>query len=166
MPDTVNGVAFFALAGAAILGAVMMLATRNVMHAAFWVLEVLVAVAGLFLLLSAEYLALVQLMVYAGAVSVLMVFTVMLTLRRREDAVRPRDLSVMGLALALAFCGAVLVGLTRTDVPAIEPGVASQGIAELGTHLFTEWILPFEVASLVLLVALVGAVWLSGGGDR
>ena len=90
---------FFDLVG----GAGAMLLSRNVVHAAFWLLEVMVAVAGLFLLLSAEFLALVQLMVYAGAVSVLVLFTVMLTLRRREDAVRPLGLSWAAGGLALAF---------------------------------------------------------------
>jgi len=75
MAETVNYVAFLLLAFAAIGGGVAMLATRNIAHAAFWLLEVMLATAGIYLLLSAEFLALVQVLVYAGAVSVLVLFT-------------------------------------------------------------------------------------------
>jgi NADH:ubiquinone oxidoreductase subunit 6 (subunit J) len=83
MPEGIAVVPFTVLAVAVMAGAIMVVFSRNVVHAAFWLLEVMMAVAGLFMLLSAGFLALVQMMVYAGAVSVLVLFTVMLTLRRR-----------------------------------------------------------------------------------
>jgi len=100
MSETVNGVVFLVLSFATIGGAVMMLSTRNVVHAAFWLLEVMLATAGLYLLLSAEFLALVQVLVYAGSVTVLVIFTVMLTLRRREDAIRPFEPGWSGAVMA------------------------------------------------------------------
>ncbi|MDZ4064310.1 MAG: NADH-quinone oxidoreductase subunit J [Coriobacteriia bacterium] len=161
MTETVNAVAFGLLALAAVGGAIGVLSSRNVVHAAFWLLEFMLAVAGLFLLLSAEFLALVQVLVYAGAVSVLLLFVVMLTLRRREDAIRPADASLPAAALATLFGGMVFLALARF-VPTISPMPdAAPDIAALGMELFTKWVLPFEVASLVLLVALVGAVWWS-----
>ncbi len=166
MPETVSGIAFGLLAIACVGGALGMLITRNVVHAAFWLLEVMLAIAGLFLLLSAEFMALVQVLVYAGAVSVLLLFVVMLTLRRREDAIRPRDASLPGIAMGLVFLGLVLIGVEPRRVrrsPRMPEHVPDT--AALGELLFTEWVLPFEVASLVLLVALVGAVWWSGEGD-
>lgn len=166
MTETVNGIAFLALAFAAIGGAVAMLATRNVAHAAFWLLEVMLATAGIYLLLSAEFLALVQVLVYAGAVSVLVLFTIMLTLRRREDAIRPFEAGWMVGVLVALFGGAMLFAITRTTLPGISALPAdAPDVAAFGTLLFTEWLIPFEIASLVLLVALVGAVWWSGG-DR
>jgi len=165
MPEQVPLVPFVLLAGAIVGGAGAMLLARNVVHAAFWLLEVMVAVAGLFLLLSAEFLALVQLMVYAGAVSVLVLFTVMLTLRRREDAIRPRDLSWAAGGLALAFWLASSVALGGFDPAAAKMPAVTPGVAAFGELLFTRWALPFEIASLVLLVALVGAVWWGGGDD-
>ncbi|HEY5277297.1 MAG TPA: NADH-quinone oxidoreductase subunit J, partial [Coriobacteriia bacterium] len=158
MPDQVALVPFLVLAIAALGGAVMVVASRNVVHAAFWLLEVMMAVAGLFMLLSAGFLALVQVMVYAGAVSVLVLFTVMLTLRRREDAVRSLDLkwSAAGIAAAVlvaAFAAIASFAPELTKAPAATPGVEAFGVA-----LFTSWALPFEIASVVLLVALVGAV--------
>jgi len=170
MPETVNGVAFGLLAICSIGGALGAMSSRNVVHAAFWLLEVMLAVAGLYLLLSAEFLALVQVLVYAGAVSVLLLFVIMLTLRRREDAVRPLDASLAAIALTLIFGVIVFVGLADyapelAQMPETVPDVAAFGLA-----LFTPdggWVLPFEIASLVLLVALVAAVWWSReGGDE
>ncbi len=165
MAETVNGIAFWCLAAATLGGALAMMSTRNVMHAAFWLLEVMAASAGLFLLLSAEYLAMVQLMVYAGAVSVLLLFVIMLTLRRREDAERPLDASLGVAALAALLLGAILMGVSRFSAPEVEMPAEAPGVEEFGRVLFTDWALPFEVASVVLLVALVGAVWWARGGD-
>ncbi|MBE0476624.1 MAG: NADH-quinone oxidoreductase subunit J [Coriobacteriia bacterium] len=166
MSDTVALVPFALLALAAVGGAVGMLASRNVMHAAFWLLGAMLATAGLFLLLSAEFLAMAQVLVYAGAVSVLLLFVIMLTLRRREDAVRPLDASPAAAALAVGFGGLLYLSVTRFVPPTAEMPPVAPGVAGLGRVLFTEWVLPFELASLVLLVALVGAVWWSGGGRR
>lgn len=166
MAETVNGVAFFLLAFATIGGAVMMLSTRNVVHAAFWLLETMLATAGLYLLLDAEFLALVQVLVYAGAVSVLMLFTIMLTLRRREDAVRPFEPGWGGVMLAALFGGSMLVAISKAELPQARMPDAVPTVADFGRVLFTQWAVPFEIASLVLLVALVGAVWWSGGDRR
>lgn len=169
MSETVNGVAFAILAFASIGGAVGVLASRNVVHAAFWLLEAMVAIAGLFLLLSAEFLALVQLLVYAGAVSVLVLFVVMLTLRRREDAIRPLDWSLSGALLAALFGAMIYLGIANFPVPVAPMPALAPDVAALGEILFAldgGWVLPFEIASLVLLVALVGAVWWSKDGDE
>lgn len=165
MAETVSGLAFWLLAAAAVGGALAMLTTRNVMHAAFWLLEVMVATAGLFLLLSAEFLAMVQLMVYAGAVSVLLLFVIMLTLRRREDAYRPLEASLAAGAMCALLLGAISLALSGYEPPPAGMPATAPGIAEFGRVMFTEWALPFEAASVVLLVALVGAVWWARGGD-
>jgi NADH-quinone oxidoreductase subunit J len=166
MRETLPAVAFYILALAALGGAVMMMATRNVVHATFWLLEVMFATAGIYLMLSAEFLALVQVLVYAGAVAVLTLFTVMLTLRRREDAVRPFPVAWGSLALAALFAAAMLLVLASFEAtPAPLPETAP-GVAEFGRLLFTEQALPFEIASVVLLAALVGAVWWTGGDER
>lgn len=166
MPSTIPALPFYLLAASIIGGAVMTLFSRNVVHAAFWLLEVMVAVSGLFLLLSAEFIALVQLLVYAGAVAVLTLFTVMLTLRRREDALRPLDTSLAAAGLAVVFGVVTAVGLGSFSPAVAKMPAAAPGIAQFGGELFTRWALPFEVASVVLLVALVGAVWWSGGEDE
>jgi len=163
MPEQIAVVPFALLAIATLGGAAMVVLSDNVVHAAFWLLEVMMAVAGLFMLLSAGFLALVQVMVYAGAVSVLVLFTVMLTLRRREDAVRPRDLTWSAAGIAVAVLGTVVAAIASFSPRIPAPPAVTPGVAEFGRALFTSWALPFEIASVILLVALVGAVWWSGG---
>ena len=165
MSETLPAVAFYILAVAVLGGALMMMATRNVVHATFWLLEVMVGTAGIYLLLSAEFLALVQVLVYAGAVAVLTLFTVMLTLRRREDAVREFPIAWGSMALAALFTGAVLLVIATFEPEIATMPEAVPGIEAFGTEMFTNWTLPFEIASLVLLAALVGAVWWTGGDE-
>jgi NADH:ubiquinone oxidoreductase subunit 6 (subunit J) len=168
MPETVNGIAFGILAFAAIVGTLGVLASHNVVHAAFWLLEVMLVIAGLYLLLSAEFLALVQVLVYAGAVSVLLLFVIMLTLRRREDAIRPLDFSYIAAALSLVLGGVLFAAIARFEAPLAVMPESVPDVAAIGRILFAVdgWMLPFEIASLVLLVALIGAVWWSKEGDE
>jgi NADH:ubiquinone oxidoreductase subunit 6 (subunit J) len=163
MSSTVDAVAAVCLAVAVLGGSVMMMTSKNVVHAAFWMLEAMLGTAGIYLLLSAGFLALVQVMVYAGAVAVLLLFVIMLTLRRREDAVRSRDFSWQALGIASAFLVVTLVALVAVPVPVVVLPAVTPGVAEFGVLLFSKWMLPFEVASLLLTVALVGAVWWSVG---
>lgn len=165
MPEGVPALPFLVLAVLAVGGALMVVLSRNVVHAAFWLLEVMMAVAGLFMLLSAGFLALVQMMVYAGAVSVLILFTVMLTLRSREDAERPLDLSLSAALIALGVLVALVAAISAFVVPTVVAPAVTPGVADFGRALFTEHALPFEIASVVLLIALVGAVWWAGGED-
>lgn len=168
MASTVSGIAFAILAAACVGGAIGMLATKNIVHAAFWLLAVSVAAAGIFVVLDAEYIALVQLLVYAVAVAILMIFSVMITLRRIEDAVRPRDFSAIALALAVAF-GAGMVFLIRDfGAPATTYPAAAPDLIAFGKQMFSAqgWALPFEIASLLLTAALVGAVWWTREDDE
>lgn len=168
MADSVNGIAFAALALAAVGGSFAMLWSRNVIHAAFWLLEVCVASAGVYLLLEADYVALVQLLIYAGALAILLIFTIMITLRSREDAVRPRDLSPLGLVLAGAFLALVVIALGTWEPAPVTMPEQAPGIVDFGKLLFSPegWTAPFEIASLVLTAALVAAVVWSREGEE
>ena len=168
MSETISGVAFAILAVMCVVGAVGMLSTKNIVHAAFWLLEVALAAAGVFFILNADYVALVQLLVYAVAVAVLMVFSIMITLRRLEDAVRPRDFSAVAAALAALFGGAMLYAIRSFHAPAQKLPAVAPGVAAFGSVLFAAkgWALPFEIASLILTAALVGAVWWTKEGDE
>ncbi len=161
MSETVSGPVFAILAFACIGGAIGMLSARNTIHAALWLSEVMLAVAGLYLLLSAEYLAVVQVLIYASAMSVVVLFIIMLTLREREGPVRMADFSIGGGILA-GLTGVILyMALAdrgdRISAMPVEPS----GTAALGELLFGRWTLPLEVAALILLVSLVAAVWWS-----
>jgi len=144
-----------------------MLSTKNIVHSAFWLLEVSVATAGIFMLLDADYVALVQLLVYAGAVAVLMIFSIMITLRRREDAIRPRDFSPLAALLGVAFCALVVTAIYAHPISATAMPRVAPDFYTFGRLMFTPkgWTLPFEIASMVLTAALVGAVWWAREGD-
>ena len=167
MSEYVSGIAFVALAIATLGGSVMMLATRNVVHAAFWLLEISVAAAGLYMLLEADYIALVQLLIYAGALAILLIFTIMITLRSREDAVRDRDASVLAMTLAAVFFAVVAFAVTGWDSPGVTLPEQMPDLVDFGTRMFAldGWVAPFEIASLVLTAALVAAVLWSKEGD-
>ncbi|HEY5506595.1 MAG TPA: NADH-quinone oxidoreductase subunit J [Coriobacteriia bacterium] len=166
MSSSIDAVPFILLAAAALAGALMVVLSRNVVHAAFWLLELMMSIAGLFMLLSAGFLALVQVLVYAGAVSVLVLFTVMLTLRRREDAARPLDLTWGAGGIAVAVLVAAGAAIATYAPPVVAFPKVTPGVDAFGRALFTSWALPFEIASVILLVALVGAVWWAGGEKR
>ena len=138
-------------------GAVGVVATRNVVHAALFLLLSLLGAAGAYLLLFAEFLALVQVLIYGGAVIIVVLFAVMLT--RSSEYPRITDNKQWPLGLITATALAVVLGAAFWLV---DPDVAAEPQApvftELGATLFTKWALPFEIASLVLLVALIGAI--------
>jgi NADH-quinone oxidoreductase subunit J len=94
---------------------------------------------------------------------VLTLFTVMLTLRLREDAVRPRDHSWSAAGIAGAVLVAVLASIATFRPAVAKAPAVTPGVAEFGAALFRDWALPFEIASVILLIALVAAVWWSGG---
>lgn len=169
MSDHVNGIAFAALALAALGGSLGMLMSRNIVHAAYWLLEVCVATGGIYFLLEADYVAVVQLLIYAGALAILLIFTIMVTLRGPQDALRSRDLSVPAAALALVFFALVASAVVGWRPEAVALPDTMPTVAELGEALFDpeRWALHFEVASLVLTAALVAAVlWSREGGDE
>lgn len=144
-------VAIFTLGGA--LGVV---ATRNVVHAALFLLLSLLGAAGAYLLLFAEFLALVQVLIYGGAVTIVVLFAVMLT--RSSEYPRITDNPQWPLGLLTATVLSVVLGAAFWLAPETARQPQAPAFTDLGQSLFTKWALPFEIASLVLLVALIGAI--------
>jgi NADH-quinone oxidoreductase subunit J len=155
----------FGLLGLVAIGsAVLVVTTRQIVHAALWLVVSLGAVAGCFLLMTAEFVAWMQVLIYVGAVVVLLLFGLMLTrapIGRSDDLnttnwfvgllVGTSSTSVLVVLLADGFRNAML------DVRGAEPTTA----AALGESMFRYWVLPFETLSVLLLSALVGAIVLS-----
>ena len=157
---------FILLAVLTLGGGLVVVATRNVVHAALALLVSLVAVAGIYLVLYAEFLAIVQVLIYGGAIIIVLVFAIMLT--RSADYPRTSDNKQWPLAAlaALGLLGVLAPAFLINALSGTEAQNASfTGIAR---SLFTTWAVPFELASLVLLVALVGAIIIarSGSGER
>jgi NADH-quinone oxidoreductase subunit J len=165
----VNGaeVAFTALGAVALVSAVLVVTTGALVRAALWLVVAFGAIAGCFLVLTAELLAWVQILVYVGAIVVLLLFGIMLT---RAPIGRSADLDSGNRPAALV----VALGVAGTLVPVLVAGFGSSminvggvpagGAATVGTSLFGYWVLPFEVLSVLLLAALVGAIVLSRSG--
>jgi NADH-quinone oxidoreductase subunit J len=162
-----QAIVFYALS-ALILGfAVMVVSTRNTVHCVLFLVLNFLFVAALYVLLGAEFLAVIQILVYAGGIVVLYLFVVMLVnLKRAPEAHSdPRRRSKLGFALA----GVVLAQLAGIAVlgrgpvtPAPYPAGAGMGNTEqIGLMLYTDYLIPFEVASILLLVAMIGAIVLT-----
>ncbi len=147
---------FILLAVLTLGGGLGVVLTRNVVHAALALLLSLFAVAGVYLILFAEFLALVQVLIYGGAVIIVLLFAIMLT--RTGEYPRISDNRQWPLA-ALAAFGMLGVLIPSFLINAVE-GTKAQNpdFGDLANSLFTRWAIPFEIASLVLLVALIGAI--------
>jgi NADH-quinone oxidoreductase subunit J len=156
---------FLVMAAVSVAGAVMTVASRNPIRSAIGLLATIVGIAGLFLKLSAEFMAAIQLIVYAGAVVVLFVFVIML-LGPDAGATPPglpkaRLSRLLGGTLvgALFAGGAFLTFRARPLVTAFAPPRPEHGSVELvGRELFTRAVVPFELATALLIVAVVGAI--------
>ena len=147
----------FALTALLILGGGLgVVATRNVVHAALFLLVSLASVAGAYLILFAEFLALVQVLIYGGAITIVLLFAIMLTRSRDYPLISDNRQWPFAVAAAAATL-AVLAGSFWTKAArSTEPH--SPALTDLANSLFTRWAIPFEIASLVLLVALIGAI--------
>lgn len=163
---------FAYLAGAIIALSVVVITRRNPVHSVLFMLLMFFHVAGLYLTLNAEFLAAVQVIVYAGAILVLFLFVVLLLNLKEELRVKRAAWSwPLGAAAACALFIAAFFFL-RSFVPGaagvVTPAVikAETNTKVLGRILFTEYLFPFEVVSLVLLVALIGAIVLAKKRQR
>jgi len=154
---------FYYLAAASVASAVLAVTRRNPVHSMLWVLALFLHVAGIFLLVGAEFLAAVQVIVYAGAILVFYLFVLML-LDLPSEAAGPRFGAHWPLSAAAGIAFVALAwyaGESRLPPAAVssaQEGPAPGSLSAVGTALFTRFALPFEIASLVLLAAIVGAV--------
>jgi NADH-quinone oxidoreductase subunit J len=153
--------AFAALAVASALG--MVLNLRNAVAAAMSLVVTMVSLAGIYVLLEAHLVAVIQIMVYAGAIVVLFLFVVMLLNLRADEFAPGRQWLTKGVALLVVVAsGSQFVRLLSADLPeAGPPPPGFGGYAQLGVSLFTDYVLLVEMASLLLLAAIVGAVVLA-----
>lgn len=158
-------VLFYGISALTLAAAVGVVVARNVIYSAVFLLIALMAIAGLFVLLFAQFLAIVQVLLYGGAIIIVLFFAIMLTRQpnvpqKLDNPQWPLALVASGLVFA-AFAG-VLLGARWA---AREPG-PSVDLARLGETLFVQWAIPFELASLLLLIALMGAIIIARPGDR
>lgn len=154
---------FFMLAALTLFSAVMAVTTRQIFRAAIFLLFTLIGVAGLFFWMQYEFIAAVQIVVYVGGITVLIIFSIFLTQQAGELLPKQKSSRLLFSALA-AFCGFALVMLqvsqhsfSATGAPSIEPTVSNIGYKMLGVNE-GGYALPFEVVSILLLAALIGCI--------
>ncbi|MCK8492318.1 MULTISPECIES: NADH-quinone oxidoreductase subunit J family protein [Spirosoma] len=167
--------AFYGFAALTIGGALAVLLTRNVLYAAFFLLLTLLGVAGLFVLASADFLAVAQIMIYVGGVLVLVIFGVMLTQKNASsnaDSQSPNRIPALNRAgtyswlLALCVAGGLFVALytllARANFSLLTRPVGwKTTVGTIGKQLMTEYVVPFEIVGILLLASLVGATYLA-----
>jgi NADH-quinone oxidoreductase subunit J len=163
-----SGALFYVFALVTGVSAVVVVASRNIVRTAVALLFTLVGVAGLFFLLHAEFLAAVQLVVYAGATLILIIFGVMLTSKSPFARFQPKGREVVAAAVIgvvmFAALTAAIVALPAKSEPATLP--ASYPIAQLGTELLGNYLVPFELSSILLLLTMIGAAYLAKARRR
>jgi NADH:ubiquinone oxidoreductase subunit 6 (subunit J) len=160
-----GAIAFYVVAAATLVASIGVVTSRNVVYSALLLILTLSLSGLIYLLLLADFLALVQILIYGGTVSVLLLFALMLT--RPQDGValnhRGWPLAALGgllLLVPLVYGALATDWSAATTVTGAGPNVVPVriGLEQLGTALFSTWAVPFEIASLVLLVALLGAL--------
>ena len=168
---------FFVFAAIALVAAVLLVAFRNPVYSALSLVAAFFALAGLFVLLNAYFLAVVQIIVYAGAIMVLFLFVIMLLNLGHSDTLervagKYRRVAVVLLAAALVAQLGFMAGRRWVGTPASgEAPLFTDNINAIGKMLYTRYLFPFEVVSLILLVALIGVMVMvkgdrEGGGDQ
>jgi len=161
MPATL--MLFWTFAAVAVASAVLCITRTSPVASALWLVMTLFQIAALFVLLDAQFLAVLQVLVYAGAIMVLFLFVIMLLDLKEEER---RKVKKLGLGAGLISVGAIVAIFVRSLLAA-NPGkelvnpTAVGDTGTLGKMLFTKYLLPFEIVSILLLVAMVGVILLS-----
>ncbi|MFA7467317.1 MAG: NADH-quinone oxidoreductase subunit J [Desulfotomaculaceae bacterium] len=157
-------VAFYGLAATILGAATMVVFMRNIVHSVLFLAITFIAMAGLFLSLDADFIAAVQVLVYAGAVCIMIVLGIMVIQRTDMNETNLFNKQIMagaGLtALTVAF-GAIFAGRTAWVELVAADAVPANTVDAIGALLLSKYVIPFEVAALLLLVALVGAIVLA-----
>lgn len=167
---------FIILSAVILVSAVIVVTFRNLFHAALALMVSFLGVAGIYILLEAPFLGMAQLLVYIGAISILILFAIMMTRRLMQTAEAPlnsqRIIGLVGALLAFVILAVVIAGwhtLTPSAdtllgaAPAVEQAIIETSVARMGRAFVSAdgYVLPFEIASVLLLAALVGAIYIA-----
>ncbi|MGG0250338.1 NADH-quinone oxidoreductase subunit J [Peribacillus frigoritolerans] len=160
-------IAFIGLALVAIIGGVLLITLTKVVHMVIALVFTFLGIAGIYMLLSAEFVAIVQILIYSGAITIVMLFGIMLTKHQENDAPAKGGWGNFSLLAAIAgFAVAVYLGIYNLDIPVQPTALHEENTKQIGIELFSKYVIPFEVMSVLLLVALVGAIVLAKKDDE
>lgn len=161
---------FWIIAVVLVVAALLVVTLRNIVHSALSLVVLFAAASGIYLLLNAEFIAIVQILIYAGAVTILILFALMLTRISGQPITNPTNKQWWVAVIICAFLGACIVYAATVSPRMIPTNLASgaglspaaNNVVSIGQLLYSptgySYVLPFEIASLVLLVAIVGAI--------
>ncbi|MGB2628927.1 MAG: NADH-quinone oxidoreductase subunit J [Candidatus Acidiferrum sp.] len=161
-------VIFFLLAALAVVGAVSLILQRHPIHSALSLIVVMVALAGLYLLLGSEFVAAVQIIVYGGAIMVLFIFVIMLLNDGEEERTDFSKLATFGgIPLAVAIAGFIAAAILHSsgDLPTATANGSLTSTKSLSMLIFTDFVYPFELTSFLILIAILGAIVLAQRED-
>jgi NADH-quinone oxidoreductase subunit J len=157
----IKEVLFWFLSALAIIAAIGVISSKNPIFSVLWLIVVFFAISGHYILMNAQFLAIVNIIVYAGAIMVLFLFVIML-MNLNADAEPVKNIYmkiagiISGLTLMIVFIAALSHSATQDTI--LRPGTDVGLIENLGKALFTKYVVPFEIASVLFLSAMVGAI--------
>lgn len=151
---------FYLVSLIAVICAVMVLLSREIVHSALFLAVVFIIQAGYYIMLGAEFLAMVQVLVYIGGVITMILFTIMLTKSEKDPEVVYAPFSGKALVFSI-FAGLVITTFSTIKIANQADAINVYSLAEIGQEMFTTYVLPFELISLVLLVAMVAAIYIA-----
>jgi len=166
---TVTSFFFFSIGAVILISAILVIVLRNPIHSALSLVLTFFSLAGLYVLLNAQFVAAIQVIVYAGAIMVLFLFVIMLLNLDKEKRVRERHGVQKAFGIVMASLFLVVIGsVVATGILSGNKGIhTADQVSAIGNTkaiaslLFTKWVLPFEITSILLLAAIVGAIVLS-----
>ncbi len=162
---TTQLICFSVLALIIVIGSLGVILLENIVYSAFLLGGVFMSVAGLYLLLNASFVAAAQVLVYVGAVNVLILFAIMLV--NKKESLKPKEYLNSRKLISTLICITLLSLLVRVDLSKVwnianpESSIGEEATVRIGEHLFSDYLLPFEVASVLLLMAMIGAIVLA-----
>ncbi|MEA1980631.1 MAG: NADH-quinone oxidoreductase subunit J [candidate division Zixibacteria bacterium] len=161
--DVGLNIPFWILSAVILISGFMVVTLKNIFHCALFLVLCLFSVAGIFLLLNAEFLAAAQVLIYVGAVAILMIFAIMLTSQIASKKIsQTNENRIVGFFVCLVFALSAIILISNTKVwRYTDQALPSDNILNLGGTLMTDFVLPFEVVSILLLAAMIGAIVLA-----
>ncbi|MDX8361084.1 NADH-quinone oxidoreductase subunit J [Cytobacillus sp. IB215316] len=161
-------IALIVLSLIAIIGSILMLSLTKVVHMVISLVFTFISIAGVYVLLSAEFVAAVQILIYSGAITIIMLFGIMLT--RHNDETGDSKASMLRKLLTLvgviAFGIVVMLGIVNLDFGQQATTLHVENTKQIGIALYSKFVIPFELMSVLLLVALIGAIILAKKDDE
>ncbi|MCR4418298.1 MAG: NADH-quinone oxidoreductase subunit J [Ignavibacteria bacterium] len=153
---------FYVFAAIIVVSAFIVVAARNIIYSAFSLLFTFFGVAGIYVLLNADFIAVVQVIIYVGGILVLIIFGVMLTNKITDVEIKTESIHIVPATIITGLIGGTLIAvLTKTNWKIAEPQNVNKTVMEIGRFVVVHYMILFELAGIILLVALIGSVMIA-----